>query len=120
MEQIKLCASDYKFMSVVWDNEPVGSTQLVKICAEQLGWKKSTTYTMIKKLAEKGYLKNENSTVVSLIPKSEVQAFESEYVVNTAFEGSLPAFIAAFISNNSLNANEAAEIRRLLDDISEE
>lgn len=115
MEQQKMCISDYKFMTVVWENEPVNSTQLVKLCADALGWKKSTTYTMIKKLAQKGYLKNENSVVRALVPKSEVQEFESEYVVNNTFSGSLPAFVAAFIKNNSLGKKEADEIRRLLD-----
>lgn len=120
MKQLKLCTSDYKFMSLVWAHEPVNSTQLVKICLEELGWKKSTTYTMVKKLSQKGFLKNENSTVTSLIPKKEVQAFESAYVIDHTFEGSLPAFIASFISNKKLSEQEAEEIRRLIDGITEE
>lgn len=120
MEPLKLCASDYKFMTVVWKNEPVHSGELVKICQEELGWKKSTTYTMVKKLEKKGFLKNENSVVRACIPRKKVQAFESEYIVNHAFEGSLPAFIASFISNRRLSEKEITEIKRLIDDMSEE
>lgn len=120
MDTTKLCASDYKFMTLVWENEPIQSGELVKVCMRELGWKKSTTYTMIKKLSEKGYLQNENSIVSSLIPKKEVQAFESEYVVNTAFDGSLPAFIASFITGKTLTEDEAIEIRRLIDSSVEE
>ena len=85
-----------------------------------VGWKKSTTYTMVKKLSEKGYLRNENSVVKSLIPKEDVQAFESEYVVNNTFEGSLPAFIAAFMSNKKLTEKEAEEIKQLIECNTEE
>ena len=120
MEQVKLCTSDYRFMSIVWEHEPVQSGKLVKICLEVLGWKKSTTYTMVKKLAEKGYLQNENSVVTSLISKKDVQAFESEYVVNNTFEGSLPAFIASFMSNRKLSEKDAEEIKRLIADNLEE
>ena len=115
MEQTKLCVSDFKFMSVVWDNEPVQSGDLVKICLETLGWKKSTTYTMVKKMAEKGYLKNENSVVSSCIPRAEAESFESTFVVENTFEGSLPAFVAAFMRDRSLTAEEAEEIRKLID-----
>lgn len=120
MQELKLCTSDYKFMELVWKHEPVNSTQLVKICLEVLGWKKSTTYTMIKKLSQKGFVKNENCTVSSLIPKVNVQAFESEYVVNNIFGGSLPAFIAAFVSRKALSENEINEIRRMLNKQSKE
>lgn len=115
MEQLKLCVSDYKFMCIVWDNEPIQSGELVKKCLQMLGWKKSTTYTMVKKLSEKGYLQNKNSIVKSLIPKQEVQAFESEYVINHTFEGSLPAFIASFMNNKRISESEAEEIKRLID-----
>ncbi len=120
MEQLKLCTSDYRFMSIVWENEPIQSGQLVKICLEVLGWKKSTTYTMLKKLSEKGCLQNENSIVTSLVAKKDVQSFESEYVVNNTFEGSLPAFIAAFVSNKKLSEAEAEQIRHLIDNNLEE
>ena len=115
MEQLKLCTSDYKFMCIVWDNEPIQSGELAKRCLEVLGWKKSTTYTMVKKLSGKGFLQNENSIVRSLIPTQDVQAFESEYVVNNTFEGSLPAFITSFMNNRKITESEAEEIKRLID-----
>ena len=115
MDSLKLCASDLRFMLLVWAHEPVHSAALVTLCQNELGWKKSTTYTMIKKLSEKGYLQNINSTVTALIPKEEVQAFESGYVVEQSFSGSLPAFIASFVSQHPLKENEIEEIQRLLE-----
>ncbi len=120
MEQNKLCASDYKFMQLVWESEPICSGDLVKLSFDKLGWKKSTTYTMIKKLSEKGLLKNENGTVVSLISQKNVQSFESEYVVNNKFGGSLPAFIASFMRTKKLTEKEAEEIRHLIDNTAED
>ena len=117
MEKSKLCASDYKFMDIVWENEPIKSGELVFICKERLGWKKSTTYTMLKKLSEKGYLKNENSIVTSVIEKKEVQMFESNYVVNTTFGGSLPSFIASFVSGKDLSKKEIEQIRSIIDNL---
>ena len=107
-------------MTIVWDSEPIPSGELVKLCDERLGWKKSTTYTMVKKLAQKGYLANENSVVRALIPKGDVLAYESEYVVDNAFEGSLPAFIASFMKGRTLTQSEAEEIRKLIDNVTEE
>ena len=118
MEQLKLCESDYRFMTVVWDNEPVQSGQLVTLCAEKLGWKKSTTYTEIKKLGKRGFLVNENHTVVSKIKREEVQAYESEQVVDRAFSGSLPSFIAAFTKGRNISEEDAAEIMKLIDESS--
>lgn len=115
MNDLKLCESDHRFISVVWDHEPLTSSQLVKLCQEKLGWKKSTTYTVLKKLGEKGFLRNENSVVSALIPREQVQTFESGYVVDRAFGGSLPAFIAAFTKGRTLTEQEALEIQRLID-----
>ena len=115
MENLKLCESDYRFMCVVWDSEPVPSGTLVKLCAEKLGWKKPTTYTTLKKLCEKGFLVNENTVVRALVPKADVQTFESEYIVDRAFSGSLPSFIAAFTQGRRISAEEADEIRALID-----
>lgn len=120
MEQNKLCASDYKFMLLVWESEPIRSGDLAKLSFDKLGWKKSTTYTMIKKLSDKGLLKNENGTVVSLISQKNVQSFESEYVVNNTFGGSLPAFIASFMRTKKLTEKEAEEIRHLIDNTAED
>ena len=115
MEFLKLCDSDYRFMLIVWEYAPVKSGKLVKLCSEILGWKKSTTYTIIKKLSEKGYITNENTVVSVLIPKDKVQADESEYFVERTFGGSLPQFIAAFLGNKKISDKEAAEIKAMID-----
>ena len=115
MENPKLCESEYRFMCVVWENEPVSSGTLVKLCAEKLGWKKATTYTVLNKLGEKGFLVNQNATVHSLVSKAEVQTFESESIVDRAFAGSLSSFVAAFTQGRKLSEEEADEIRALID-----
>ena len=120
MEELKLCESDHRFMEVVWDHAPLPSGQLAALCLERLGWKKSTTYTVLKKLGERGFVKNEGGIVSALVPREQVQVFESGYVVDRSFGGSLPAFIAAFTQGRSLSAEEAAEIRRLIDGSREE
>lgn len=116
MEYLKLCDSDYRFMLVVWEHAPVGSGELVKLCSEILGWKKSTTYTTIRKLSEKGYISNENATVSVLIPKGRVQADESEYFVERTFGGSLPRFLTAFLGGKTISAEEAEKIKKLIDE----
>jgi predicted transcriptional regulator len=116
MEELKLCDSDYRFMTLVWDNEPVNSGKLVELSLEKLGWKKSTTYTTLKKLCEKGFAQNENTVVTSLIPRESVQAFESERFVERTFEGSLPGFLAAFLGGKTISEKEAAELKRLIDE----
>ena len=87
MEELKLCESDYRFMSIIWDNEPLSSRALVDLCAQTLGWKKSTTYTVLKKMCEKGFADNTECTVRALVPKNKVQAFASEHFVAHTFEG---------------------------------
>lgn len=119
MEYLKLCDSDYRFMMVVWEHAPVNSGRLVKLCDEILGWKKSTTYTTIKKLSEKGYIKNENATVTVLIEKERVQTDESEYFVKRTFGGSLPQFLTAFLGGKKISAEEAEKIKALIDRHSE-
>ena len=116
MDDLKLCDSDYRFMSVVWESEPVGSGQLVRLCQDRLGWKKSTTYTVLKKLCDRGFLKNEGSVVSALVPREQVEVFESGYVVDRSFGGSLPAFVAAFLKGNKLSREEAEELRRMIDE----
>jgi predicted transcriptional regulator len=96
MENIMLCESDYRFMTVVWENEPVASGRLVTLCSEKLGWKKSTTYTVLRKMSEKGFVSNEETVVTSLIPKEKVQARESAYFLERTFDGSLPKFLTTF------------------------
>lgn len=115
MEYLKLCDSDYRFMMVVWEHAPVNSGTLVTLCNEILGWKKSTTYTTIKKLSEKGYIKNENATVTVLIRKERVQRDESAYFVERTFGGSLPQFLAAFLGGKKISAKEAEKIKELID-----
>lgn len=110
-----LCNSDYRFMGIVWDHAPVGSGELVRLCREQLGWKKSTTYTEIKRLCEKGILKNEKAVVEPLVTREEVQAQESDDFVERTFGGSLPGFLAAFLGGRKLSDQEAEELKRLID-----
>lgn len=120
MENLKLCESDYKFMSVIWDNEPITSHNLVTVCAEKLGWKKSTTYTTLKKLSDKGFAKNSDSVITSTVPRERVQAQASEHFVEHTFGGSLPNFLVSFFGNKTISENEAAELKALIDNYKEE
>ena len=119
MEQLKLCESEYRFASIVWDNEPLGSGELVKLCEQKFSWKKSTTYTVLKKLCDRGILQNENSIVTSRIKQEQVQKFESEQFINRTFEGSLPRFITAFMNDKTLSKQEADELKTLIDSYKE-
>ena len=119
MDSLKLCDSDYRFMTIVWENAPVGSGELVKLCNKILGWKKSTTYTTIKKLSEKGYIKNEDATVSVLIEKELVQSDESNYFVERTFGGSLPGFLTAFLGGKSISKEEADKIKGIIDEYSD-
>ena len=110
MEDLILFDSEYKLMEIVWEKEPVRSCDIVKICAEKFSWKKSTTYTVLKKLGEKGVLRNEDSIVTSLIAKEQVQETQSEQMVNKSFGGSLPAFVSAFLKNGNITKEEATEL----------
>ena len=115
MEDLRLCESDYRFMCVIWDNEPLSSGQLVEQCLEKLGWKKSTTYTVLKKMCEKGFAQNEGSVVTALIPCDQVQAYASEHFVEHTFGGSLPGFLASFLGGRTISEQEAAELKKLID-----
>lgn len=119
MGELILCNSDYRFMMIVWDHAPVGSGELVRLCQEQLGWKKSTTYTEIKRLCEKGLLKNEKAVVEPLVSREEVQAQESDAFVERTFAGSLPGFLAAFLGGKKLSQKEAEELKELIDNYRE-
>ena len=116
MDTLKLCESDYRFMTVIWENEPLPSGELVELCAQRLGWKKSTTYTTLKKLCDKGFAQNENTVVSARIPRERVQAYESEKFVERAFDGSLPSFLAAFLGGKTISQREAEELKRLIDE----
>ena len=111
----KVYDSEYKFCQILWANEPVKSRELVRLCQEQLGWKSTTTYTVIKRLSQRGVLKNEDSIVTSLVSKEEVQASQLAELVDKTFDGSLPRFVAAFLNSKPISDAEAAEIRALLD-----
>ena len=112
---LELGAVQERFADIVWAHEPLGSGELVKICERELNWKKPTTYTVLRKLCEKGILKNENGTVSSVISREDYYCAKSEQVIEESFDGSLPSFIAAFISRKSLTAGEAEEIQRMID-----
>ncbi|MBR6500772.1 MAG: BlaI/MecI/CopY family transcriptional regulator [Firmicutes bacterium] len=115
---VELHQAEYKFMEVIWANEPVNSTALVKLCDEQLGWKKSTTYTVLRKLCQRGILRNDDATVVAVAKREQVQKFESQQVVERSFGGSLPAFVNAFLSEKKLSREEAEELKKLIEEAS--
>jgi BlaI family transcriptional regulator, penicillinase repressor len=120
MEDLKLCESEYRFAAIVWENEPLGSGELVALCEKNLGWKKSTTYTVLKKLCERGIFKNDNATVTSLIKQEQVQRFESEQFIRRAFGGSLPRFITAFMNDKKLSNAEVDALKKLIDSYKED
>ena len=113
----KIPEGEYRFCRIMWAHEPVSSLELVRLCAEQLGWKRTTTYTVIKRLGERGILKNEGGLVVPLISKEEAQASEIEELVEKKFEGSLPAFVAAFTKRQTLTAGELDQLQSMIDRI---
>ena len=115
MEMPKIFESEYRFCLILWEHEPVKSSELVSLCKEQLGWKPTTTYTVIKRLSERGVLKNENTVVVSLVSKDEIQAAEIDELVEKKFGGSLPAFIAAFTKHKKISAAEIDEVQKMID-----
>ena len=113
----KIPESEYRFCLIMWEHEPVTATEMVKICQEQLGWKRTTTYTVIKRLGERGILKLENGIVTSLVSKEEAEASEIEDLVEKKFGGSLPAFVAAFTKHQSISENDLDEMQRMIDRI---
>ena len=120
METPKIFESEYRFCLILWENEPVGSTELVKLCKDQLGWSKATTYTVIRRLAERGFVKNENAVVTALLSKEEAQASPQNEMVEETFEGSMPAFIAAFSRSKKLSRREVDQLKQLIDSYEEE
>lgn len=120
MEDMRLGVVEEEFANIIWDNEPLSSGNLVKICQTRLEWKKSTTYTVLKKLCERGIFKNEDSVVSSIISKEEYYAIKSESFVESIFEGSLPAFIAAFTKRKKLSEEEIVQIKSIINKYGEE
>lgn len=115
MDDMKLGAIESRFANMIWEREPIPSGELVKLCAEQLQWKKSTTYTVLRKLCERGIFRNEDGQVSSVLSREEFYALQSEKYVADSFQGSLPAFLAAFTQRKSLTREEIDEIRRMID-----
>lgn len=115
MSTPKVFESEYRFCLILWDHEPVKSSELVALCREQLGWKPTTTYTVIKRLSERGVLKNENTVVTSLVTKDQVQAAEIDELMEKKFDGSLPAFVAAFARSRRLTDDEIDEVQQMID-----
>ena len=113
----KIPEGEYRFCLIMWEHEPVSSLELVKLCQEKLAWKRTTTYTVIKRLSERGVLKLENGIVTSLISKEEVEKAEIDTFVETKFGGSLPAFVAAFTKHQNLSDSDLAEVQKMIDRI---
>ncbi len=119
MEITKIHESEYRFCLIMWEHEPVTAVELVKLCQEHLGWKRTTTYTVIKRLGERGVLKNKNGTITSLVSKEDVQSCEIDELIEKRFEGSLPAFVAAFTKHQKLSEKDLDEVQQMIDRIRE-
>ena len=115
----KIFESEFRFCQILWDHEPIGSTALVKLCKEELGWSKATTYTVIRRLSERGVVKNENATVESLVSREEAQCAEIDALVERSFGGSLPAFVAAFTGHAKLSKEDAEALRQMIEQYEE-
>lgn len=111
----KIYEGEYRFLSILWENEPISSPKLVQLCNESLGWKKSTTYTVIKKLIDKGIIKNDNTIVSALVSKEEVDRQDSEELLQRTSKGNIPAFFAAFLKDRKLSREDAEHIRQIID-----
>ena len=114
MEIPKVFESEYRFCLILWEHEPIKSSELVKLCQKKLGWKPTTTYTVLRRLGERGVLKNENTVVRSLVSKDQVQAAQIDEMVEKTFEGSLPAFVAAFTRSRSLSPAQLDEVQAMI------
>ena len=115
MDEIRMGAGEARFAEIIWENEPISTAELVKKCNAALGWKRTTAYTVLKRLSERGLVRNDNGTVTSLISKEDFYSAKSEKFVDETFDGSLPAFIAAFTSRKSLSDDDINEIRNMID-----
>ena len=120
MDETRLGAVEARFADIIWQNAPLSSGELVKLCAQQLEWKKSTTYTVLKKLCDRGIFQNQEGTVTALITRQAFYALQSQRFVAENFDGSLPAFLAAFAAGGKLSNQDLADIRRMLDEFDKE
>ena len=116
MAELKLESAEMTFAELVWENEPVTTAELVRLCEEKMNWKRSTTYTVLRRLSDRGYFRTENSVVTSLVSRDDFYARRSRSFVDTAFHGSLPAFLAAFTGDAKLSESEIAELQKLIDE----
>lgn len=116
MEPYKLFDAEYKFMEIIWEHEPVNSTELVRLSLDTLGWKKSTTYTVLRKLCERGMLSNDNAIVTAIVKREDAQRNESRTLMDKAFNGSLPQFLTAFLGGNKISQQEADELKRIIEE----
>jgi predicted transcriptional regulator len=119
VEEFKLFNAESKFLNIIWELEPINSTELAKECLEKLGWKKSTTYTMLRKLSERNIVKNETTMVTSLIKREQVQKMESEALLEKSFGNSLPSFLAAFLQGKKITEKEVDEIKKMVEEAME-
>ena len=117
METPKIFESEYKFACIVWQKEPVSVKELIQLCNEELEWKRTTTYTVLKRLCERGILINEDGSVTSIYSKEQIQYSESKQFLEKTFEGSLPGFMAAFLKNKKISEKEINELRQMLDEV---
>ena len=120
MSELQMGVIESRFADIIWQNEPVATTELVKLSEKELNWKKTTTYTVLKRLCDKGIFQNNKGTVTSLISKNEFYSVQSEKFVDETFGGSLPAFLAAFTSRKTLTREEVNELRRMVSEFEEE
>lgn len=117
MREWKLGAVESRFVELIWQKEPLSSTELVKLAERELGWKKSTTYTVLKRLGQRGIVRNEGGTVTALVSREELYAAQSEQFVAETFDGSLPAFVAAFTTRKKLSEEDCEQLKRLIDEM---
>jgi len=115
MDTPKVTEAEYRFCLILWEHQPIKSTELVRLCQEKLGWKETTTYTVIKRLSQRGIVQNERTIVTALITKDQVQAAELDDLVDRTFEGSLPAFIAAFTRHRRISEEEIDQVQAMID-----
>ena len=115
MKDFELGAIQERFADIVWEREPIASGELAKVCEKELNWKRPTTYTVLRKLCEKGLLQNKDGIVTSLVPREEFYSAKSKQIIDDSYKGSLPAFIAAFISKKGISTEEANEIQKMID-----
>ncbi|MBR1929886.1 MAG: BlaI/MecI/CopY family transcriptional regulator [Lachnospiraceae bacterium] len=120
MQEMRLGVIESRFADIIWEKEPIATGELVKICEKELGWKRTTTYTVLKRLSERGLFQNDNGTVTSLLSKQEFHSAQSEQFVEEHFGGSLPAFLAAFTARKELSGDEVEQIRKMIDSYGEE